>query len=192
MKFDIFDKSTWDDRLPVDHETHITNRAVGAIGNTMGKIAALKKKIQAHPSLDHEEYKIAMHLLALNPNAFNIMQVRIELPDKKIQSLLAAITALEAIWSDDKNRRQNWRMTIHFFEELKPYLEDTDTYYVRAPAAKNCETACNPIVTGNEAWKVYLNARQLENIWKKQHEDYKEEHPEHACNSYDDDGDGND
>jgi hypothetical protein len=154
MKFDIFKEETW---LPsvkqeMSEEQLINAKAVGSIGNLIGKLQSLRYQIEQAVKTEqsNSEYEIARYLESGNFAAFQIMEVQITYNDSQADKILQHVNVVLNFWKRTQERN-NWRSIMPDLKELQPFLQNDCDF----------KTRITPTVTGNSAWKAYLRSEQL-------------------------------
>jgi hypothetical protein len=144
MKFDIYNKDTWED-VPV--VSKVDNRAVGAIGQKIGELRSLREKlIGSNCDKSNLDYKLATEL---NDRVHEQMNIKIIYADDAYHTALKDIDYILNAWTNVNERSYSWRNLISYFERLKPFLE-----------SKNVKSLLEIIVKGNDAWEVYVDVEK--------------------------------
>jgi hypothetical protein len=166
-KFNLFDPKSWQPD-PVDQETIIRNKALGAMGGMISRIRDLKIKIESKSSIDEQEdYKLAQFLNAKNIKAFQAMEIKYHFTDDKIHQVLKSINYILDTWQNSDNRNSYWKTLIQPLQDLQPFINDERSmYFTSYFNDEEIRKLGAVIVSGNEAWKEYLEMNRQFNFVK--------------------------
>jgi hypothetical protein len=169
-KFNIYDESSWS-ASATPTQKDIDNRAIGAIGNRIGEIYALKRKLE-NPSLNNEDYNIAEELRKFNKTAYDLMEISYKFPDAEVAKLLSITIQIENIWKNYEQKWLRWREVLPLIKEIEPYLRSYRNATIIDDAMKDLTKTQ---VLGNEAWAVYLSSVKRANMLSDSYTRVKDE-----------------
>lgn len=188
MKFDIYNRQTWNDTEVVDAETRLANRAVGAMGQKIPELRKLKVKLEEKVCKTNKAYDVATSLEINNPKAFKLMEVKYTYPDQT--RMITAINTILNYWSKSDTqltKQAGWRHMVSYFDVLKPLLTATDH---QSKTDRLVEDYSTTKVSGNAAWDAFLTVRvsldEFMSSAQKRIVRYDDEEPE-SDNGQDDD-----
>lgn len=164
-KFDLFNKNTWAQSV-ADEETIIKNKALGSMGQKIPIIRLLREDLANLKTTDFVEYNFAQDLFHHNREAFDIMEITWEYPKDRISKTIQIIDKILTYWKDQDLREAEWKNIIPLFQELEPYIKDTNRL-------KSTTELTKIKVSGNKAWEAYIEKAISNKYWQEEHEELR-------------------
>ena len=130
-KFNLFDTASWAHIVSPNQQT-IQDKVMGTLGNKIGDIKDLRKKIttefEKNEAINNIEYDTA---LTLTEEESRLMNVSIYYPDDEVSKVLESCDKILKIWENRKTHNFNPYPLIDELKIIQSYIDPKRCFYMQ-------------------------------------------------------------